>query len=170
VLRNLRRTAAALARSTERLTLLPEIDRALIAAKARRAGDLEAPRREEPQVVDTAALPRGPDTEALLASGVRTYMVVPIGSVSFGGAPDDFPPEQISIAQEVATQLAIALEQARLLARVQGQAAELEQRARERTLELRSANAQLQRESPSGGAPRRARVAPTGRRASFSRG
>jgi len=66
--------------------------------------------------------------------------------VSFGGAPSDFSSEQISIAQEVATQLAIALEQARLLERVKGQAEELEQRVQERTLELSSANEHLQRE------------------------
>jgi signal transduction histidine kinase/CheY-like chemotaxis protein len=204
-LRNERRTAAALAKSSERLRLLHEIDRALIAAKApaeiaqtvlprlrdllgvpraivnlfdwtagevewlaaagrRRvrvgpgvryplhlAGDLEALRRGEPQVIDVRALPPSPETEALRASGVDVYMVVPmlvsgelIGSVSFGGASGEFSAEQISIAQEVATQLAIALAQARLLERIQRQAEELEQRVEERTLELKSANNQLQ--------------------------
>jgi PAS domain S-box-containing protein len=57
-------------------------------------GDVKALARGELQVVDTAALPLGPHTEALLASGVQTYMVVPmiaggelIGAVSFGGPP-----------------------------------------------------------------------------------
>src|SRR2546425_132058 len=206
-LRNERRTAAALARSSERLTLLHQIDRALIAAKApaeiveavlprlrdllgvpraivnlfdlaagevewlaavgrrqlhvgpgvrfplRLMGDLDGLRRGDLQVVDTASLPRDSHTEALLASGIHTYMVVPmivgselIGAVSFGGASSAFSADQVSIAQEVAAQLAIALAQARLLERVQRQAEELEQRVEERTLELKSANEQLQSE------------------------
>src|SRR5207244_3681710 len=70
-------------------------------------GDVEALRRGEPQVIDTASLPRSRDAEALLGSGVYTYMVVPmiaggelIGGLSFGGAPSEFSPEQVSIAQE----------------------------------------------------------------------
>src|SRR6267143_2500403 len=140
-LRNERRTAAALARSTERLQILHEIDRALIAAKTpveiaeavlprlrdllgvpraivnlfdlatgevewlaavgrrrfyhgagvryslRLAGDVEALRRGEPQVIDVQSLSPSPEADALLASDVRVYMVVlmiigdePIGS------------------------------------------------------------------------------------------
>ena len=82
----------------------------------RLAGDLDALRRGEPQVIDVRALPASPETEALLASGVHLYMVVPmiaagelIGSVSFGGDQEHFPEEQISVAREVAAQLAIAL-------------------------------------------------------------
>src|SRR6267143_2513672 len=206
-LRNERRTAAALARSTERLTMLHEIDRSLIVAKTpleiaeailprlrdllgvpraivnlfdlqagevewlaavgrRRfyrgpviryslqfAGDVEALRRGEPQVVDVRSLPASPEAEALLASDVRAYMVVPmiargelIGSVSFGGTPSDFSTEQISIAQEVAAQRAIVLEQARLHERITRQAEELERRVPERTSELTSANERQQRE------------------------
>lgn len=74
----------------------------------RLAGDLEALRRGEPQVIDVDALPPSAEAEALLASGVHEYMVVPmivggelIGSVSFGGdRGQQFPPEQVSIAQE----------------------------------------------------------------------
>ena len=206
-LRNERRTAAALARSSERLQLLHQIDRALIAATApaeiaeavlprlrdllgvprvivnlfdlaagevewlaavgrrqlhvgpgvrfplRLMGDLDRLRRGELQVIDTASLPRDSHAEALLASGVRTYMVVPmivgselIGAVSFGGVSSEFSADQVGIAQEGAAQLAIALAQARLLERVQRQAEELEQRVAERTLELKSANEQLQSE------------------------
>jgi signal transduction histidine kinase/ActR/RegA family two-component response regulator len=205
--RNERRVAAALARSSERLKLLHEIDRALIAAKApveiaeaviprlrdllgvpraivnifdvaagevswlaaagrRRvrvgpdvryplafAGDLEALGRGEPQVIDVRSLPAGPETASLTTSGVDVYVVVPmiaggelIGSVSFGGPHGDFTSEQMSIAQEVAAQLATALTQARLLERIQGQAEELERRVEERTLALTSANDQLQTE------------------------
>jgi PAS domain S-box-containing protein len=117
------------------------------------AGDLEALRRGEPQVIDVDSLPPSPETEGLLTSGVHVYMVVPmiaggqlIGSISFGGARGQFAPEQISIAQEVAAQLAIALAQARLHEQVKRQAEELEQRVRERTLELKAANGQLEQE------------------------
>jgi PAS domain S-box-containing protein len=106
-------------------------------------GDVEALRRGEPQVIDTTALPPSPAAEALLASGVLTYMVVPmiargelIGAVSFGGASREFPPGQVGIAEEVAAQLAIALAQARLHERVKRQAEELEAAVEDRTRDL----------------------------------
>jgi len=78
-------------------------------------------------------------------------MVVPmvaagelIGSVSFGGPSREFPAEQVDIAQEVATQLAIAIAQARLHERVKRQAAELEQRVEARTRELAAVNKELE--------------------------
>ncbi len=95
-------------------------------------GDVEALRRGEPQFLDVASLPPGPEVDALLASGVRTYVVVPmiaegklIGGLSFGGESGPFSAEQISIAEEVGTQFAIALLQARLQERVKRQAQEL---------------------------------------------
>jgi light-regulated signal transduction histidine kinase (bacteriophytochrome) len=113
-------------------------------------GDVEALKRGEPQVIDTHALPPGPEVDALLASGVHVYMAVPmlaggelIGAISFGGDSRVFPDEQRSIAREVATQLAIAITQARLYARVRHQAEELELRVRERTAELLAANKEL---------------------------
>ena len=64
-------------------------------------GDVESMRRGELQTINTAALPPGPEVEALLASGVEEYMVVPmiadgelIGGLSFGGARGEFPAEQ----------------------------------------------------------------------------
>ncbi|HSL52345.1 MAG TPA: GAF domain-containing protein [Candidatus Deferrimicrobiaceae bacterium] len=115
------------------------------------AGDLDALRRGEPQVVDVRTLPPSPEGDALLASGVLVYMVVPmivgdqvIGSVSFGGEQAEFPDEQVSIAREVATQLAIAIVQARLLEQVRRHAAELEGRVEERTRELEGANRELE--------------------------
>jgi signal transduction histidine kinase len=113
-------------------------------------GDVDGLRRGEMQRIDVDALPKGPETDALLASDVHVYLAVPmiaggelLGALSFGDRSDSFPPEQLNIAQEVATQLAIAIAQARLLERVKGQAAELESKVRERTAELEAANKEL---------------------------
>jgi PAS domain S-box-containing protein len=87
-------------------------------------GALDGLRRGEPQMIDVDALPHGPEAEALLASGVHVYMVVPmiargelIGGLSFGGARGQlpFPAEQLSIAHEVADQMALAIADARLV-------------------------------------------------------
>jgi signal transduction histidine kinase len=116
------------------------------------AGDLEALRRGEPQVIDVRSLPPSPEAAALLASGVRVYVVVPmiahgelIGSVSFGGPTGEFPPEQIGIAREAATQLAIAIAQTRLQERVARHAEELEVQVRDRTAALEAAREELVR-------------------------
>ena len=116
----------------------------------RMMGDVEALKRGETQIVDTRRLPQGPETEALLASGVDVYMVVPmiaggelLGALSFGSDSGSFQLEQVSIAREVATQLAIAMVQARLLTRVRSHAAELETRVLERTAELEAVNKEL---------------------------
>ncbi|HUQ24642.1 MAG TPA: MASE4 domain-containing protein [Burkholderiales bacterium] len=113
-------------------------------------GDPDALRRGAVQRVDVRALPPSREVEALLASGVLVYMVVPmiaggelLGALSFGSESDDFPEEQISIAREVAAQLAIAMMQARLLARVKEHAADLEARVLERTAELEAVNKEL---------------------------
>jgi PAS domain S-box-containing protein len=109
----------------------------------RMMGDLAALKRGETQIVDTRALPPGPEVTALLASGVKAYMVVPMiaggqlmGAISFGGEEAEFPVEHVSIAREVAAQLAIAITQTRLLKSVKRHASELEARVRERTREL----------------------------------
>jgi signal transduction histidine kinase len=114
-------------------------------------GDLDALKRGEPQVIYTRALQPGPEIDALLASGVEVYMVMPmiaggelIGALSFGGERPDFPEEQVRIAREAATQLAVAISQARLLDTVRRHADELEARVRERTRELQAANEELE--------------------------
>ena len=113
-------------------------------------GDLEALRRGETQVVNTRRVPAGPDTEALLASGVDYYMVVPmiaggelIGAISFGGETDQFPADQVRIAQEVAAQLSISMAMAKLMAAVKRHAADLETKVLERTAELEAVNKEL---------------------------
>jgi signal transduction histidine kinase len=114
-------------------------------------GDVEALRRGEPQRVDVPALPDGPEKAALLASDVRVYMVVPMraggelfGALSFGAATARFTDEQQRVAGEVATQLAIAMHQARLLERLRGHARELEEQVRARTEALTLANKELE--------------------------
>ena len=116
-------------------------------------GDVEGLRRGEVQVVDTRTLPRGAEVDALHASGVYMYRVIPliaegelIGGLSFGGTSAELSDVQLGIAREVAAQFAIALAQARLRERVRRQAEELEQRVHDRTLELRAVNERLRAE------------------------
>jgi signal transduction histidine kinase len=113
-------------------------------------GDVEALRRGEIQIVDTHKVPGGPDADALLASGVAHYMVVPmiaggelIGAISFGGEKNEFHGEQVHIAREVAAQLSIAMTMSRLVATVRQHASELETRVLERTAELEAVNKEL---------------------------
>jgi diguanylate cyclase (GGDEF)-like protein/PAS domain S-box-containing protein len=84
-------------------------------------GDIEALKRGEIQHIDVAALTQRPEAEALLASGVRWFLVVPmivgdelIGGLSFGGPSAEFPPATVEIARQAAAQLAIAIQQSRL--------------------------------------------------------
>ena len=114
-------------------------------------GDVEALHRGEAQLIDVQRLPAGHDAQALLASGVRWYMAMPmiaggelIGALSFGGELREFSAEQLNIAREVATQLAIATTQTRLLERVRAHATELESKVRSRTAALEAANRELE--------------------------
>jgi signal transduction histidine kinase len=114
-------------------------------------GDVEALKRGEAQRIDVQALAEGPEKQALLSSDVRVYMAVPmraggelLGALSFGAPADDFTAEQMRVAEEVATQLAIAMYQARLLAQVRGHARHLEDEVRARTEALVAANKDLE--------------------------
>ena len=86
------------------------------------------------------------------AAGVRYYVRIPIkfegalaGALSMGTTQaDHFTPDQIDIAQTIANQLGIALQQATLRQKIEHQAADLEQRVVERTAELAAANEDLE--------------------------
>jgi len=89
--------------------------------------------------------------QRMSADGARAYLKAPlivmgelIGYLSLDSTvPRAFQTEQIEIAREVADQLAIAIQQARLLEQTQRHAAELELRVAERTRELAAANERL---------------------------
>lgn len=87
-------------------------------------GDLDGLKRGETQLLEVEVLPQRREAGILLDAGVRWYRVVPmhfggelIGGLGFGGPARDVPAEQVEIAAEVAAQLAIAIGQARLVAR-----------------------------------------------------
>ncbi|MBN2470977.1 MAG: PAS domain S-box protein [Anaerolineae bacterium] len=90
--------------------------------------------------------------EQLLAEGIRAYVSVPLlvqgrlfGALNIGrDEPGTFSPEVLDIAYEVCNQVALALNQANLMAQIRRHATELEQRVAERTKALTIANARLQ--------------------------
>jgi signal transduction histidine kinase len=100
----------------------------------------------------SASSAASPLLQALLGAGCRSYLQVPLlVENGFSGAlylsrdhPGTFLPEHIEIAREVADQLAIAIQQARLHEQVRRHAAELEARVRERTAQLEAANKELE--------------------------
>jgi len=114
-------------------------------------GDVEALRRGEVQRIVVRELPESEDRQALLASDVHEYLVMPMraggelfGGLSFGARAANFSAEQLRVAEEVATQLAIAMLQARLLERLRGHAQHLEEQVRARTEALTLANKELE--------------------------
>jgi signal transduction histidine kinase len=100
--------------------------------------------------LQTLARP-SPVIQTLIAEGVSTYVGVPlmaqtdlIGSLNLAAAsPDFFTAERLEIAQEVAGQLAVAIQQARLYEELEAYSERLEQTVAERTAELIEANESL---------------------------
>jgi PAS domain S-box-containing protein len=103
-------------------------------------------------VEDVLALqPTSPLVEALQAEGVRAYVSVllvaqgePVGFLNLGmDTPGGLTPEQMEIACELADQLAVGIQQARLHERVRDHADELEKQVARRTAMLRARGARL---------------------------
>ena len=103
-------------------------------------------------VEDLLALPPSSSLiKALQAEGVRSYVNLPIivqgeliGSLNLGmDRPGKLDPEHVDVALEVADQLAIGIQQARLYEEVRQHADELERRVAVRTAELRTSQARL---------------------------
>lgn len=106
-------------------------------------GDVDGLKRGEIQRIDVESLPLGSERDSLVASGIEQYVVVPmtvdrelIGGLGFGGPAAPLHPEQIKIAQEVATQFAVAVAQSRM-----------KQRVLEQTNELLNANRDLRQKN-----------------------
>ncbi len=117
-------------------------------------GDIQSLQRGRPYLVeDILTLPHPTAAgQTLSDEGVRSHMMLPlithgelIGILNLGAeSPSAFVPEHVDIARELADQLAIAIQQARLHEQVQRHAEELEQRVAGRTAELERRTVQLQ--------------------------
>ncbi|HEY9805486.1 MAG TPA: ATP-binding protein, partial [Candidatus Obscuribacterales bacterium] len=98
-----------------------------------------------PDLIDFSQTPIG--FEKMLAAGHRSFLAVTLrvdddllgDLVLLAQAKDAFRAEDQEIALEIASQLAIAIQQARLREQLQGYANELEQRVAERTVALQEA-------------------------------
>lgn len=105
-------------------------------------------------IEDLQALPDpSAPMRALMAEGVRSYTMVPIvsegrliGSLNLGlDRPGALQADRLEMAREVADQVGIAIEQARLREALRHYAADLEQRVAERTAALELARAEADR-------------------------
>jgi PAS domain S-box-containing protein len=95
---------------------------------------------------------RSPVLETLYAKGMRSYVRIPllaegepIGVLNLGSDTiGAYTPEQVALARTFADQIAIALRQASLRSQVERQAADLERRVVERTVQLEAVNKELE--------------------------
>jgi signal transduction histidine kinase len=114
-------------------------------------GDLEGLARGEVQVLPASGLALEPGG-ALAAAAIERVVIVPvraeselIGGLNFSIDAGGFPGEDgIDMTQEVASQIAVAVKQARLRDQVRRHADTLERQVRERTADLQSVNAEME--------------------------
>jgi signal transduction histidine kinase/CHASE3 domain sensor protein len=117
---------------------------------------LERPEGDVAAVLDLGAMPASvqglPTLPGLLESGLRYQVLLPLGSgprpsgslILASQRRETFDERAVQVAREVADQVSIALEQARLREQLRGEAERLEHQVRERTAELREANSELE--------------------------
>jgi len=136
---------------TTRETLIPKGTRIPLAAFQ---GMLQTLSKKQPVLIQdlhTVADPP-PHIQTIIQEGLRSLCILPlfsqndlIGAFSMTSEfPDYFDAEKISLGQEVANQVAIAMTQSNLLSALRQFNAELEQRVSARTAELSEANTLLQ--------------------------
>jgi signal transduction histidine kinase/CHASE3 domain sensor protein len=119
------------------------------------------PRMEVPEgnggaILDLGVVPAPahglPTLPRFLERGLRYQVILPVGSgtqpvgslILASQRQEAFDEVAVQIAREVAAQVSIALEQARLREVLRGEAERLERQVRERTAELRETNAELE--------------------------
>ena len=117
-------------------------------------GDLEILRQGRMEIIEEASGVTSPSVAAqvLRAEGIRSSIIAPlvtkqglIGALSIDWeAAKAITPEEREIASEMANQIAVVMEQARLRLKSMRRAGELEKRVRDRTAQLEASNKELE--------------------------
>jgi PAS domain S-box-containing protein len=102
-------------------------------------------------VEDIQALPSNPLVEVLRGQGIRSVASTPlivkgelIGCLNLGREqPGELTPDELTVVRDLATQLAIGIQQARLYEHLEQHADELEREVRKRTRALRASEARF---------------------------